>query len=290
MTNMGGDDDNEQQKLHNQQAAQLAAIEQEVKKQVLTSSLLPIQYLVDYYETHLPDATPGFLQGANYLGSNYTHFRRVRGDGNCYYRALLYSICEVCLKGQAPKEQFSALKDFISTSLKHVCQFGYDENALDMFHEELVDLFDFISASTSIDSNGVDVDEKLKEMHARLNEENGSSDYCTWFLRVITAAHLKSDADRFMLFLDASDDTVDHYLDIATFCSREVEPMGKECGMVQVTALAEAMNVRVNVEYLDGRDLAEGSKKLMRYEFGPDGGLEVTLLYRPGHYDILYKF
>lgn len=286
---IGDNDDDEQQNIHTQQAAQLAAIETEVKKQDLTSSLFPIQRLVDYYK-NLPDATPGFLQGASYLGStrcNYTHFRRVRGDGNCYYRALLYSICEVCLKKQVHKEQFSALKDFITASLKHVCQFGYDENALDMFHEELVDVFDFISTF----SDGTDklVEEKLKEMHTRLNEENGSSDYCTWFLRVITAAHLKSDADRFMLFLDASDDTVNHCLDIATFCAREVEPMGKECGMVQVTALAEALQVRVNVEYLDGRDLPDNTKKLMRYEFGPEGALEVTLLYRPGHYDILYR-
>ena len=31
--------------------------------------------------------------------------------------------------------------------------------------------------------------------------------------------------------------------------------MGKECGMVQVLALAESMGVKVNIEYLDGRDM-----------------------------------
>ena len=84
-------------------------------------------------------------------------------------------------------------------------------------------------------------------------------------------------------------------MDIPTFCSREVEPMGREFTMIQVLALAEAMAVDVAIEYLDGRDF---DKALTRHEFGPsqndsgsDGGsstTKVTLLYRPGHYDILY--
>ena len=71
--------------------------------------------------------------------------------------------------------------------------------------------------------------------------------------------------------------------------------MGRESEMVQVLALAEAMSVDVAIEYLDGRHF---DKALTRHEFGPsqnDSGSEagssttkVTLLYRPGHYDILY--
>ena len=96
-----------------------------------------------------------------------------------------------------------------------------------------------------------------------------------------------------MLFLDSHDQSNNEIpiSDISTFCAREVEPMGKECGMVQVIALAEALGVRVNVEYLDGRPFKD---KLMMYKFGPDPNsegnfLEISLLYRPGHYDILYK-
>jgi ubiquitin thioesterase protein OTUB1 len=63
--------------------------------------------------------------------------------------------------------------------------------------------------------------------------------------------------------------------------------MGKECGMVQVLALAESLAVKVNIEYMDGRELGGG--KLTTHEFGPETSRTVlTLLYRPGHYDILY--
>ena len=30
--------------------------------------------------------SPGFLPGLDYLNNKYTNMRRVRGDGNCFYR------------------------------------------------------------------------------------------------------------------------------------------------------------------------------------------------------------
>lgn len=30
--------------------------------------------------------SPGFLPGLSYLDAKYAHMRRVRGDGNCFYR------------------------------------------------------------------------------------------------------------------------------------------------------------------------------------------------------------
>ena len=63
--------------------------------------------------------------------------------------------------------------------------------------------------------------------------------------------------------------------------------MGKECEMVSVLALAEALGVQVSVEYLDGRPLVQD--KLARHDFGPENAaLHLHVLYRPGHYDMLY--
>ena len=67
--------------------------------------------------------------------------------------------------------------------------------------------------------------------------------------------------------------------------------MGKEVTELMVLALAEALKVRVNIEYLDGRDLPGSKKELVVHKFGPGDEaacLEISLLYRPGHYDILY--
>ena len=45
----------------------------------------------------------------------------------------------------------------------------------------------------------------------------------------------------------------------------------------------KAFGVKVGVEYLDGHD----EEKVVRHVFGE--GLEINMLYRPGHYDLIYK-
>lgn len=91
--------------------------------------------------------------------------------------------------------------------------------------------------------------------------------------------------------------------------------MGKECDQPQIAALTEALDIGVEIEYLDG-----SAKELQTYICSPsasdnspasattgssspsssprtDGGgnnlsteepVMLHLLYRPGHYDILY--
>ena len=116
-------------------------------------------------------------------------------------------------------------------------------------------------------------------------------------MRVMVAAQMKSNPDRYLPYVMA-----ENFDDIPSFCSKEVEPMGRECGMVQVSALAECMGIRVVIEYMDGRTTPGdgGARKFVNHVFGEgdvgnDGEASntidkttITLLYRPGHYDILY--
>mmetsp|Transcript_34238 Transcript_34238/g.51106 ORF Transcript_34238/g.51106 Transcript_34238/m.51106 type:complete len:248 (+) Transcript_34238:350-1093(+) len=239
------------------------------------------------------------------LESKYRFFRKVRGDGNCYYRAFLYAVCEsvLLLLDSSPSgggeeetknkdevcegvEELNRLIELAKNSIDLVAQRGYDRSTIEMFHEELVDLFTSLSPPSSSDSSPPQLNQST--LHSTLNEENAMSDYCTWYLRLLTACHLKSDPDRFIYFLDVDDGQYPGGMDIPTFCSREVEPMGRECGMVQVLALAEVMGVRVVIEYMDGRGGSGGG--LVCHEFGKeDAKMTIFLLYRPGHYDILYK-
>ena len=130
-----------------------------------------------------------------------------------------------------------------------------------------------------------------------MNEENSISDYCTWYLRLITATFMKQDPDRFVPFILSLHES-DIICDIHQFCSKYIEPMGQECEHVQVLALAEAFQIHVTVVYVDGRQTQQLSTKqsedghhgLHHHEFGPEQSpIRLTLLYRPGHYDILYK-
>jgi ubiquitin thioesterase protein OTUB1 len=235
------DDNQSQYKLTEQQLAQ---IEAEINSsQPLTSQLLPIDALIQQYSQTDEDASSsasGFLASSRLLATKYTNLRRIRGDGNCYYRAFLYSLCEGLLQHKLnsnngsggngiDKEEYTRIKSLVHNSLSWVCTLGYEQSTIEMFYEEFVDLIDSIDNQNS--SNEAMT---TKTLHEKLNEENSTSDYCTWYLRVLTAAQMKSDPDRFLPFLLAEEynSNGDMTVDVLTFCAREVEPMNKECSMV----------------------------------------------------------
>lgn len=70
--------------------AQLENIANEIKEQQpLASNLCPVEQLRKGYETG-----SNFEKGVLLLTKKYQSIRTIRGDGNCYYRAFLYSLCE----------------------------------------------------------------------------------------------------------------------------------------------------------------------------------------------------
>jgi ubiquitin thioesterase protein OTUB1 len=195
---------------------------------------------------------------------SYPSVPALRGDGSCAYRALLYGLCLGAV-GSPPERERVA--EVVRGSLGVLEGLGYDATAVEIFYDELLGLF-----------GEVLVGKGEADVHAALTGD--SAEYYTWYMRLLTSAHLKLNAGRFEPYLTG-------HADVASFCAAEVEPAGKECEQVQVIALAEALGVRVSVVYLDGHD--EGGK-FTEHVFGPEGAaIGISMLYRPGHYDLLFK-
>lgn len=86
------------------------------------------------------------------------------------------------------------------------------------------------------------------------------------------------------------------------FCKSSVEPMGEESDHVHITALSDALGVAIRVVYLDRSHGEKGNVSVNHHDFTPSASDQtettpsateelkpfITLLYRPGHYDILY--
>ena len=100
------------------------------------------------------------------------------------------------------------------------------------------------------------------------------------YMRFMTAAYLRQNADMFFPFLEG-------YMDMPDFCQREVEPMDKESEQMQIMALQQALGVGIHIEEINSS--ADSNCRVIRI---PDTTEEhpfaVRLLFRPGHYDILY--
>ena len=115
------------------------------------------------------------------------------------------------------------------------------------------------------------------------NEESSNS--VVLYLRFIASAYLKLQPDEYLPFvLDSG------CISIEDYCSKNVEAMGRESDQIHIIALTKAMRSCARVAYLDGT-----SQPLQSYEFtGEDDGtppfdIWINLLYRPGHYDVLYR-
>jgi len=84
-------------------------------------------------------------------------------------------------------------------------------------------------------------------------------------------------------------------LDPDEFCRQEVEPCGREAGHAQIMALAEALHVGIRVAYLDRSEVNDEVINWVEFGMGEkDPSQEaddapLTLLYRPGHFDVVTK-
>ena len=228
--------------------------------------------------------SPGFLPGIRYIGKQYTTMRRIRRDGNCFYRAFLFAYLDNLVKdycsGDATnktlaEEERMRILQLITGSKDELIAMGYSEMAIESFHDVLVELITDLFTNTT-------------ETLLANFQEDGQSDYYTWFMRLLTAAAMRRQEERFTPFL--FDDPL--FTDMEGYCRREVEPMGKECDQFHIVALAGYLGIQVRVEYLDGRsfDEAQGLNVHLALENETTLGAKtysVSLLYRPGHYDIL---
>eukprot|EP01038_Epipyxis_sp_PR26KG_P012105 gene12105-16202_t len=270
---------------------QSIALEDQIREEIAASQPLIGQeeHVEKLLSGYINAALPGFVPGIHYLNSKYKGMRKVRGDGNCFYRALLYGYLENLLKLNGTDNESNKISadsernrflNLIRDSLQELISIGYDEFAIECFYDEMVQLIEDLF-SLSIDSL------------YQLFQEDGKSNYYTWFMRLLTAGFMKRDPDRFLPFVEGS------FVDIDSFCKSEVEPMNKECEQLQIVAITEYLGVLVDVEYLDGRTFT-ASEGLAKVVFLPSSftnekhksdheQFKVHLLYRPGHYDILYK-
>jgi len=119
------------------------------------------------------------------------------------------------------------------------------------------------------------------------------------FFRFVTSGEIQRRAEFFEPFISGLTNST-----VIQFCKSSVEPMGEESDHVHIIALSDALGVPIRVMYLDRSSCDTGNLSVNHHDFIPAAnssegdaamGLNpadekpyITLLYRPGHYDILY--
>ncbi|XP_005864499.1 PREDICTED: ubiquitin thioesterase OTUB1 [Myotis brandtii] len=240
--------------------AQQDRIQQEIAVQnPLVSERLELSVL---YKEYAEDDNI-YQQKIKDLHKKYSYIRKTRPDGNCFYRAFGFSHLEALLDDSKELQRFKAVS---AKSKEDLVSQGFTEFTIEDFHNTFMDLIEQVEKQTS-------VADLLASFH-----DQSTSDYLVVYLRLLTSGYLQRESKFFEHFIEGG-------RTVKEFCQQEVEPMCKESDHIHIIALAQALNVSIQVEYMD-----RGEGGTTNPHIFPEGSEpKVYLLYRPGHYDILYK-
>jgi len=241
-----------------QHAAQdqlLSEIDQEVKKQPLIGPVEPIVSL----KSTLTDQI--FIDKIDSIPAKYT-VRRLRGDGNCFYRGFLFGLLAQ-LDTNTPNSDHLWQK-FSSSFSELLVRAGFEPSAVDIFFEVAQEELEALRAAHSLDAM------------LELLTDDMRSKYLITYLRLCCSAQLRLDHEQYQPFLP------EPYAAVDRFCADEVEPCDREVDQLQIQALCAAFGCSIRTVMLD-RSPGTAANELVLGE----GPLLVTLLFRPGHYDLL---
>ncbi|TEB22481.1 cysteine proteinase [Coprinellus micaceus] len=275
---------------------------------VPVSELAPISALREEYE----NGSQLFLSQIDWLvKQGYTHFRRAKGKylRKCNPRmhltthllqameiafidvtvafAYLDQLIQSPLVEREPKVGMSL--SLLSSTREDILNAGAQAIVVDDAYEE----FEALIRNVAIpDAQGRLLTERrlLDIFQAKSSETTYVEDASTppnivFFLRLATRAQLKINSETYDGFL--YDPETGEPLDAESFCNRFVDPVGVEADHMQMTALCRELKLNLDVAYLDGRKA--DNVDFVQFREGPENQAPLTVLYRPGHYDILVK-
>ncbi|KAF3339503.1 Ubiquitin thioesterase otubain-like protein [Carex littledalei] len=266
----------------------------------------PLSALAAEFES----GSPIIQEKIKLLGEKYTALRRTRGDGNCFYRSFMFSYLEHILVTENRAELDRVLVN-IEQCRVDLFNLGYAEFTYEDFFGSFTELLEGCLPGTKASLSLTELLEKACDQITS-NCVSCFSSPAVMFLRFVTSAAIQKRAEFFQPFVTAASRK-----SVVQFCKLCVEPMGEESDHVHITALCDALGVPIRVAYIDARassnpanpnapiifdffpynqeevqnngsnctDAANVSTDLSKQE---NPAPLVTLLYRPGHYDILY--
>ncbi|KAF3314998.1 hypothetical protein TWF173_004214 [Orbilia oligospora] len=236
-------------------------------------------------EAEYADADPVYVRKTAALSPTYTNYRTIKGDGNCGWRALAFGWFELLLR-TGDEKRIEEEHNRIEALCAMMDSVGMADYLYEDFVIETKNLLKTIGKSPVVDDPYND-----KVLVKAFNEDEISNSIIT-HLKLLTSAYMKCHPDAYAPFL------IDHPT-IDDYCGAQIEPYGVQIDHLGIKALIDVLffpaNLSVEISYLDRSD----SDEVNVHTFEPDDGLKpnregqiespLRLLYRPGHYDLIYK-
>lgn len=243
--------------------------EEIVKTQPLVSPSLPFELLREEAKlSMIPEE----------LSVEGLTFRKIRGDGNCFFRSFVFGLIErvfkhSALNNLAVRKQVSLINERIIKLLR-----GADMQS--MIYEDFLEDWKSTIDRLLLPVFPLDVGDRLEELW-RMDEMLSHS--TIMLFRLTTSAFLLQNWDKYMPFLEGVTG------DRRSFCSRWAECMGVESDQIHATCLSMAIGIPITIFSIEHKHVLPTSISPTNPLFPSDPSTTLCLLYRPGHYDFLCK-
>ena len=228
----------------------------------LISDELPISKLTEEYKSN-----EEYLKSIENISKKYKTYRKVRRDGNCFYRSFIYLLFEhICIKND--KILFEKIKQKIIDSKILTEKNGYEWSVVQDFYD--IFLKEFCECFNSL-SSGIIPRDYLDKIFS----DNEKGNYLIYFIRFCLAAYLKENKDNYKSYIEE---------DFDGWIRKEVEAIDHEADQIQIMACVNYFDIGIKIEYLN-----KFKNEIVKLpENKPDDEFFIYLLFSPGHYDILY--
>ncbi|KIV88973.1 hypothetical protein, variant [Exophiala mesophila] len=220
-------------------------------------------------------ADQAFVIKTRALEQSHISYRTIQGDGQCGWRAVVFAYFEILLK--------SGDVGLINQEKVRLQSFEQTMRAVGIDYDIIVDMFDytweFFDEILKAIQQGQQDEAVLLQA---LNDENQSNSIIYHF-KIMTSAFMQVQSERYENFLEMS---------VNQYCLTRIDPANQEIDHIGLQALTDAVispaYIAVEVSYLDRSD----GDQVTPHAFVPNASPSwptIRLIYRPGHYDLIYK-
>ena len=229
----------------------------------LISDQLPINSLLDDYKNNME-----YSNSVKQITNKYKYIRKVRRDGNCFYRSYIYRLFEyICMKNNT--DLYEKVKKKITDAKDLIQRNGYDWTFIEDFYK--IFYTQFYYSFNSLQTKG----ETVRDYIDALFKDKEAGNYLIYFIRFCIAAYLKENSFLYEVYVD---------MPFQNWITNEVEAIDHEADQIQIMACVNYFDIGVKIEYLNSV-----KNEVMKFpEDKPEKDIFITVLFTPGHYDILY--
>ena len=229
----------------------------------LISELLDIKILLKDYEENLE-----YANSVKIITEKYKYIRKVRRDGNCFYRAYIYRLFEyICMKNNNSlyNDMLKKIEGIKELTAKNGYEWLLVEDFYNVFYGE------FCSCFNSVNNSGVSV----RDYMDKLFNDKEKGNYLIYFIRFCIAAYLRENKTLYEVYIEG---------DFDNWIRKEVEAIDNEADQIQIMACVNYFDIGVKIEYLN-----KHKNEVVKFpEDKKDEDIFIEVLFTPGHYDILY--